>query len=257
MNPLQEQFVSEARELIARASDDLIEMEREEATAARLDQVLRVFHTLKGSAGLVDLPAMTLTMHAAEDLMAGMQGAGLAAATPVITQLFDCLALISRWVDAYDAHGELPPRAGEDARVMAEQLRAHLTSAGARPAVSQSGDIPEWAARLLTVRREDIGRRLGARRPELLAVSYQPHAGCFFDGDDPVQLLRQVPNLLVLQFENAAFDQPLADLAGRLQHARHRWPGAGGENSRKPSNDADRARFGQPSGRDYLAGAGT
>ena len=102
MNPLQEQFVSEARELIARASDDLIAMEREGVTAARIDQVLRVFHTLKGSAGLVGLPAMTLTMHEAEGLMAGLQDGRLAAATPVVTQLFDCLDLVARWVGLDD-----------------------------------------------------------------------------------------------------------------------------------------------------------
>ena len=81
---------------------------------------------------------MTLTMHAAEDLVAGVQGGRSAAATPVITQLFDCIDLVARWVDAFDAHGELPPGAGQDARAMAEQLRARLDAAGNRPVGSRS-----------------------------------------------------------------------------------------------------------------------
>ena len=38
MNRLHEQFISEARELVARASDELIGLEREGVTDARIDQ---------------------------------------------------------------------------------------------------------------------------------------------------------------------------------------------------------------------------
>ena len=58
MNALHEQFVSEARELVQLATDDLIAAEREGFSAERIDRLFRAFHTLKGSAGVVDLPAM-------------------------------------------------------------------------------------------------------------------------------------------------------------------------------------------------------
>ena len=73
MNALHEQFVAEARELIHQATDDLIAVEREGFAPERIDRVFRAFHTLKGSAGVVELPAMGLTMHAAEDLLAAVQ----------------------------------------------------------------------------------------------------------------------------------------------------------------------------------------
>ena len=49
----------EARELIRQATDDLIALERAGASPERIDGVFRAFHTLKGSAGVVELPAMS------------------------------------------------------------------------------------------------------------------------------------------------------------------------------------------------------
>ena len=56
VNALHEQFIAEARELIHQATDDLIAVEREGSEPERIDRVFRAFHTLKGSAGVVDLP---------------------------------------------------------------------------------------------------------------------------------------------------------------------------------------------------------
>ena len=72
MSALGEQFVSEARDLIAQATDALIGIERDGVGDAQADRLLRAFHTLKGSAGLLDMPAMALTMHGAEDLVAAV-----------------------------------------------------------------------------------------------------------------------------------------------------------------------------------------
>jgi len=73
MSALGEQFVSEARDLIAQATDALIGIERDGVSDVQVDRLLRAFHTLKGSAGLLDMPAMALTMHAAEDLVAAVR----------------------------------------------------------------------------------------------------------------------------------------------------------------------------------------
>ena len=211
MNPLHEQFISEARELVARASDELIGLEREGVTDARIDHVFRAFHTLKGSAGLVDLPAMTLTMHAAEDLIAEVQNGRVAATADLITQTLQCLDLVSRWIDAFDSTGELPSRADEEARTMVEQLRGHLAPKDSSGAPS-NGEKPEWAVRLADSHRSEIAAHRQRSDTALFAISYQPHPECFFDGDDPLQLLRSISSLLVLRIEGPPADQPLAEL---------------------------------------------
>lgn len=126
MSALQEQFVTEARELIRQATDDLIALERAGASPDRIDGVFRAFHTLKGSAGVVELPAMSVMLHAAEDLLAGVRAGTLRANAEVIDAALACLDQVSRWVDDFEAVGSLSPQAGADGRAMAERLRLLL-----------------------------------------------------------------------------------------------------------------------------------
>jgi len=84
VSALQEQFVTEARELIRQATDDLIALERDGASPERIDGVFRAFHTLKGSAGVVELPVMSVMLPAAEDLLAGVRGGQLRANSEII-----------------------------------------------------------------------------------------------------------------------------------------------------------------------------
>ena len=123
MNALHEQFVAESRDLIHEATSDLIAAEREGVSAARIDRVFRAFHTLKGSAGVVDLPAMGLVLHAAEDLLAAIVAGKVKLSKAVIDQALACLDQTSKWVDAFEIEQALPPHAGEDARRLAEALR--------------------------------------------------------------------------------------------------------------------------------------
>ena len=113
MNSLQEQFVDEARELIHQATDDLIAAERDGFSAERVDRVFRAFHTLKGSAGVVDLPAMGLTLHAAEDLLAAVASGQAKSSPAVIDKMLACLDQVSAWVDHFEIHQAQAPRAGE------------------------------------------------------------------------------------------------------------------------------------------------
>ena len=137
MSALQEQFVTEARELIRQATDNLIALERDGTSPERVDSVFRAFHTLKGSAGVVELPAMSIVLHAAEDLLDSVRHGTLGAGAEIIDAALACLDQVSRWVDNFEAAGALPSRAGEDGRAMAERLRSLLPSrSGEQPAAS-------------------------------------------------------------------------------------------------------------------------
>jgi two-component system, chemotaxis family, sensor kinase CheA len=205
MNPLQEQFVAEARELIHQATDDLIAAEREGFSADRIDRVFRAFHTLKGSSGVVDLPAMALSLHAAEDLLAAIQASRLASVPTVIDHVLACLEQVSAWVDDFEVRQALPSHAGENARVMASQMRGLLAEsvAPAMHAAPSSFDTarPDWVKQLIDSNREKIWRDEPWKTATVFAVSYEPHAGCFFNGDDPLELMRRVPNLLAFHIE--------------------------------------------------------
>ncbi|MGE5159633.1 MAG: chemotaxis protein CheA [Gemmatimonas sp.] len=214
MNELQEQFVTEARELVRQATDDLIALERDGSTAQRVDRVFRAFHTLKGSAGVVELPAMTLLLHAAEDLLTGVRSGSVAADAEVIDLSLSCLDQVSRWIDDFEATVALPGDAGDTGRAMAERLRALLPAGDAKAAPTTKVEAPaansgtaDWVHRLL----EKAGDKVAGAQ-SLLAISYEPVAGCFFNGDDPLALMRQIPGLLAFNVEPRAPFPPLAEL---------------------------------------------
>ena len=50
------------------------------------------------------------------------------------------------------------------------------------------------------------------QRGSLFALSYEPHAGCFFNGDDPIDLVRRIPKLLAFRADAREPPPALADL---------------------------------------------
>jgi two-component system chemotaxis sensor kinase CheA len=214
MNALHDQFVAEARDLIQQATDDLMAAEREGFSDDRIDRVFRAFHTLKGSAGVVDLPSMGLVLHAAEDVLAAIQAGRIGAASSLIDMFLVCLDQVASWVDAFEAGQSLPPDAGGIARTLSERLRSSLVgpSSAARTLARESADhaLPTWVADLLEAQGARL--RLAPMAAQYSAFSYRPRAGCFFDGDDPVDLVRRVPNLVAFSANLAETPQTLADV---------------------------------------------
>ena len=213
MNALHEQFIVESRELIQQATDDLIVLENENFAVERIDRIFRAFHTLKGSAGVVDLPAMGLSLHAAEDLLTAIHGGRLKANAAIVDQALACLDQVSGWIDAFEERETLPPSSGEDARIMADRLRALLSSTGTAAGRSPvDGALPDWAKNLIEAEQPEIARALADNPAAVFAVSYEPRPDCFFNGDDPLDLMRRLPRLLALKVEPRAPWPPLAEL---------------------------------------------
>jgi two-component system chemotaxis sensor kinase CheA len=217
MNALHEQFIVEARELVHQATEDLIATEREGFSADRIGRVFRAFHTLKGSAGVVDLSAMSLTLHAAEDLLAAIQAGRVKTTSAVIDQALACLDQVSGWVNEFEARETLPPEAGDDARTMAENLRDFISGrvrADAKQSTTgtaRSSGLPDWVERLIESQRGKLPRDVRVQVSELFALAYEPEAGCFFNGDDPLELMRRVPKLLAFQIDQRETWQPLTN----------------------------------------------
>ena len=220
MSALQEQFVTEARELVRQATDDLIALERNGASSERIDGVFRAFHTLKGSAGMVELPAMSLMLHAAEDLLAGIRHGTLGVNAEIVDTALACLDQVSRWVDDFEDAGALPAQAGADGRAMAERLRSLLPGrAVQQPRLPAPGStpggilgLPEWVLRLIATERGALASSMQERPPVATAICYEPIAGCFYNGDDPLQLMRQIPGLLTFRVEPREPFLPLAEI---------------------------------------------
>ena len=142
---------------------------------------------------MVDLPAMSLAMHAAEDLLGALDSGKREVTADLISATLDCLDQVSDWVAEFDAHQALSADAGEKARAIAERLRSFLANSRSarRTRLGRNSGLDFQAAC-----RND--RQLCV---ELWAISYEPREDCFFNGDDPVALMRKLPNLLALDIE--------------------------------------------------------
>ena len=102
------------------------------------------------------------------------------------------------------------PRAGEDARKMVGALRNLLAPCRIGSRIAQcicramSAGLPDWAEHLIDPHRDKNGYQRPRAGVAQFALSYEPHAGCFFDGEDPLDLMRHLPQVLlsILSREN-------------------------------------------------------
>lgn len=190
MDALTEQFLIEARELIAQAVEDLLTLERDPADKARVERLFRAFHTLKGSAGIVGLPPLVRLTHAAEEVLDAWRAGRAQPSVALVDWALATLDLTEGWLGHYERSGDLPVEADEQVT----SLLARQAGASGQPEAAASAGKPAWVEGMLA----DLGP--GTTGP-LLAIEYEPRPRCFFDGDDPIGLLRQLPGLLALGIE--------------------------------------------------------
>ncbi|MEZ0168556.1 chemotaxis protein CheA [Microvirga sp. TS319] len=200
MDDLLQHFIVEARELTQQATDDLLALEREPHTAAHLESAFRAVHTLKGSVGLFDFAPMGLALHAAEDLLGAVRAGRGSPGGNAIDNLLECLALSESWVDAIAKTGQLPPDAEERGGRLAQALRSTLDEEPSLAIPTKSEADIAWIEALLD--RSADPSALQAQNVPLVAIRYLPRADCFFAGDDPMALLRAVPDLVAVRVTN-------------------------------------------------------
>jgi two-component system chemotaxis sensor kinase CheA len=137
MNEFIEQFLVECRELIEQATHDLLALEENPGDGEKLDGAFRAFHTLKGSAGIVDFTAMGKATHAAEDVLAAVRAGKLNLSREMVTDCLACLSLVSQWLDSMAADGEIPADSEVAAEAMVRRISGEKSAASASEASLQ------------------------------------------------------------------------------------------------------------------------
>jgi two-component system chemotaxis sensor kinase CheA len=171
------QFVIESRELADTASHGLLALEQSPEDIERLDEVFRAFHTLKGSAAIVEFPAMEHSMHAAEEFLTEARDGRRPLTSARIGQCLAYLDQVTRWLETIERSGELP----RDAASASDQVTASAAD-GAHTA---------WLTDMLT-RYHEIAAR--ART----AIRFVPGADSLYHGEDPLERMTSLPGLLAL-----------------------------------------------------------
>lgn len=196
MDELFEQFMIEGRELVSQATEDLLALERDPASAGRIDSAFRSVHTLKGSVAIFELAPMGATLHAAEELLATARAGTRAIDVGLVEALLGCIDQCDRWMDDLAETGVLPTGASKLAFEIATAL-AVASGLESAPEVGATDAGGLWLAPLLD-REEERIRGLGANAQLLVAIRYIPREDCFFSGDDPLAFAFSIPELASL-----------------------------------------------------------
>ncbi|WP_338242867.1 chemotaxis protein CheA [Aurantiacibacter hainanensis] len=126
MDELLGEFVAECHELLESLSVEVVEWESDPSDQARLANVFRFFHTIKGNCGFFDFPRLERLSHAAEDVLADFRAgrrkpdrAAVDAVLATIDTIRDLVSLIeageplpeaddSALIDALHGEGSVP-----------------------------------------------------------------------------------------------------------------------------------------------------
>jgi len=220
MNPLLEQFLSEAREFSEGIGNKLLQLENEPNDQDAINELFRLVHTLKGNSGLFTFPEMTRVLHAGEDLLGMVRNEQIEYSRKLADSLLDAMDFVMALCDDIEKSGVISTRHLQSTERVTDALRALMpvlpdtaaTDAGTKAdrvkfAASPQALLP--LAAVPTDARVEAIRHVRAGDP-LHWVAYTPVKECFFQGDDPLHMARQVPGLL---WGTVRPTQPLPPLA--------------------------------------------
>src|ERR1700754_4116783 len=128
MDEFVEQFLIESRELVEQASADLLALEENPGDTNHLESAFRAFHTLKGSAAIVDFAAMVNATHAIEDLLARVRKGQEAVTRGLVTDCLTFLNILSGWLDVMAVDGLVPTDAANRAQAFIADISRHSSA---------------------------------------------------------------------------------------------------------------------------------
>lgn len=217
MSELLDTFISESRENLESASQQLILLHTQGFNAEAIDDVFRDLHTIKGSSDLFDIKPLTRLAHAAEDLLDSIRSQETPYTEEIADILLEGLDQISTFFDeleignynlaewavlseelALRLRGQMLPITGDtrsDDQTSTEESPHQTTEA---PVYEQCESRRPLLARLdLRGRLSALSQLCGALE-SITLVDYQPDPDCFFRGEDPINVALATPGLVAM-----------------------------------------------------------
>jgi two-component system chemotaxis sensor kinase CheA len=218
LSSLATQFILEGRDHCEFAASGLLDLEKHSHDPEIVNGIFRSFHTLKGTSGIFpEYAAITTLTHAAEDLMDLIRNGKLTIDSGMTDLFLAVLDQVGGWLDLIESSGALPARALESSTGLLVQLKEMRNNAETpsvqpvaiaaevAPATNQyEAVLRTWLAGLDASRKESLCSSFHASKEPLTAICYSPPSDAFFFGDDPISLIRTIPDLLLLEIDASA-----------------------------------------------------
>ena len=208
MDDLLQEFIGETREMLAAIACELVAWEADPSDRARLDEIFRFVHTVKGSCGFLDLPRLARLSHAAEDVLGDLRGGRRAPDSALVSAVLGIVDRIGELAEAIETGESLCDE--EDHRLIAAlaggPIEPHAAPAhpiemhrepGVR-AVSRTVRLPiDLLDRMMAgvsdmvLARNELARKLRASDGDAgVALAFERLSGCVADMRDAITRTR-------------------------------------------------------------------
>ncbi len=216
MSTLLEQFVLESQEILQNLTDKILLLEKNPADKELIHELFRGVHTLKGNSGLFDFKPINHVLHRSEDLIVAIREGHISFSQEVADQLLHVIDFISMLVDEIRQTGSLKGEYEKTALELSQLLNSYVpsnqkvekTKKGKKQTkkgkkqkelTKEENPLEEKVREFLFDIPEKI--RIGifqeiVAKKQLQVVFYHPEEECFFKGEDPFYLARNVPGCL-------------------------------------------------------------
>jgi len=209
MNSLLEQFLSEARDFLQGIGEKLMQLESDPTSTPLMTELFRFVHTLKGNSGLFDFPEMTRVLHASEDLMDAVRNGRVGYSQKLADELLEAMDFVGVLMDEIEAEGEIGKNHATTATELAQALRSLISDSKVSTPVAEQVSIDSFSEDGPAVKAISWDELPTLNLAETVAIElyrcaingdavfwieYTPEPECFFKGEDPFFLARQVPD---------------------------------------------------------------
>ncbi len=182
MDDLLAEFVAETREMLEAIEGELVAWEAEPSDRARLDNIFRFVHTVKGNCGFFDFPRLEKLSHAAEGVLAEVRAGRRHADSRLVSAVLAIIDRITQMTTAIEAGEKLPEGSDEfliaalegDASDVGETVAMHSAQEEAETKTTDTGPQAPRSIRLpvelldrvmsgvsdMVLARNDLARRL-------------------------------------------------------------------------------------------------
>jgi two-component system chemotaxis sensor kinase CheA len=168
MDDLITDFVAECREMLEALGGEIVAWEAEPGDRARLDNIFRFVHTVKGNCGFFEFPRLEALSHAAEDVLADVRAGHRTPDGPLVSAVLAIIDRIGEMVAAIEAGEEMP--AGDDsALIHALQPGAEGTHAPLAAPAAEAPGKPAAAPRTIRLSVELLDRVMSTVSDMVLA----------------------------------------------------------------------------------------
>jgi len=160
MNKYTQLFISESRELLRSINGLALELEKEPDKKETVDQMFRDCHTIKGMAGMMNVPAAAELSHALEYVLGAIRDGKLKANSEIIDIILKALDSIEVMINSFEKNESVKENAD-----LVRMLQSILTEAPPPPAppAPTPKEKPKGKSRQRKTETTTVKVRLGRR----------------------------------------------------------------------------------------------